>query len=299
MRVPARQQAVRYVHVSRRAEAFILLQCNLNNYVNLIRGHYERSSHVYKEPGATVLVAGATGGVGQIVTAKLLERGYKVKALCRNREKAGLVLTGMDNLELVVADLRDPSTLNGTFQGVDAVACCTGTTAFPSNRWKDNNGPEQTDYHAVRHLVAATPRNVKRFILTTSAGIDRQKQIPFSILNLFGVLKWKLEGEKVLQESGIPFTILRPSRLTDGPYTSYDLNTLLKSTSGSRQDVKLSPRDDQIGEASRIAVAEAIVQALTSPSTVNQKISLMSTEGEGPGQDKEKWEELFQKIVQA
>ncbi len=70
-----------------------------------------------------------------------------------------------------------------------------------------------------------------------------------------GVLKWKLEGEKVLQQSGIPFTILRPSRLTDGPYTSYDLNTLLKSTSGSRQDVKLSPRDDQLGEASRIAVA--------------------------------------------
>jgi hypothetical protein len=72
-----------------------------------------------------------------------------------------------------------------------------------------------------------------------------------------GVLKWKLEGEKVLEESGIPFTIVRPSRLTDGPYTSYDLNTLLKSTSGTRQDVKLSPRDDQIGEASRIAVAGA------------------------------------------
>lgn len=28
--------------------------------------------------------------------------------------------------------------------------------------------------------------------------------------------------------SGLPYTILRPSRLTDGPYTSYDLNTLLQ-----------------------------------------------------------------------
>ena len=28
--------------------------------------------------------------------------------------------------------------------------------------------------------------------------------------------------------SGLPYTLLRPSRLTDGPYTSYDLNTLLQ-----------------------------------------------------------------------
>ena len=56
-------------------------------------------------------------------------------------------------------------------------------------------------------------------------------------------------------QSGLPWTIIRPGRLTDGPYTSYDLNTLLKNTSGSRQDVQLSLKDDLNGEASRIAVA--------------------------------------------
>jgi len=29
----------------------------------------------------------------------------------------------------------------------------------------------------------------------------------------------------------------RPGRLTDGPYTSYDLNTLLKATAGQRRAV--------------------------------------------------------------
>ena len=43
-----------------------------------------------------------------------------------------------------------------------------------------------------------------------------------------GVLKWKKEGERLLQSSGLPWTIVRPNRLTDGPYTSYDLNTLLQ-----------------------------------------------------------------------
>lgn len=31
--------------------------------------------------------------------------------------------------------------------------------------------------------------------------------------------------------------VFRAGRLTDGPYTSYDLNTLLKATSGERRAV--------------------------------------------------------------
>ena len=50
-----------------------------------------------------------------------------------------------------------------------------------------------------------------------------------------GVLKYKRQAEELLEQSGLPWTIIRPSRLTDGPYTSYDLNTLLKATSGTRQ----------------------------------------------------------------
>jgi hypothetical protein len=60
-------------------------------------------------------------------------------------------------------------------------------------------------------------------------------------------------GERELEASGLPYLIVRPNRLTDGPYTSYDLNTLLKNTSGSRQDITLSLRDDLLGETSRIA----------------------------------------------
>jgi hypothetical protein len=59
------------------------------------------------EPGATVLVAGATGGVGQLVTAKLVERGYRVRAMVRDRAKAARTLGEHPLLELVVADARD------------------------------------------------------------------------------------------------------------------------------------------------------------------------------------------------
>lgn len=35
----------------------------------------------------------------------------------------------------------------------------------------------------------------------------------------------------------IYFFYARPGRLTDGPYTSYDLNTLLQATAGERRAV--------------------------------------------------------------
>ncbi|KAG2499927.1 hypothetical protein HYH03_002214 [Edaphochlamys debaryana] len=246
-------------------------------------------------PGDLVLVAGATGGVGQLVTAKLLERGYKVRAVDRAREgrsRAAQLFPGQ-GIEVFPADLRDPATMVGLTQGVAAVACCTGTTAFPSSRWNGNNGPKSTDLVATCNLIDSTPASVKRFVLVSSVGVERFDQLPFSVLNSFGVLKYKREAEKHLEASDLPWTIIRPGRLTDGPYTSYDLNTLLQATAGTRQAVQLSARDDQRGEASRIAVAEAVVQALLVPATANHHYSLCSTEGEGPGKNTEGWAKLF------
>lgn len=81
-------------------------------------------------------------------------------------------------------------------------------------------------------------------------------------MNLFGVLKYKKMGEDFLCNSGLPYTIIRPGRLTDGPYTSYDLNTLLKATAGQRRAVLIGQGDKLAGEVSRLVVAEACIQAL-------------------------------------
>ena len=70
-----------------------------------------------------------------------------------------------------------------------------------------------------------------------------------------GVLKYKRQSEELLMQSGLPYTILRPGRLTDGPYTSYDLNTLLQATAGNRQDIQIAAKDELNGETSRIALA--------------------------------------------
>ncbi|KAJ9558764.1 hypothetical protein OSB04_013378 [Centaurea solstitialis] len=88
------------------------------------------------------------------------------------------------------------------------------------------------DWEGVRNLVSALPRSLTRLILVTSVGVTKSNELPWSIMNLFGVLKYKKMGEDFVRNSGLPYTIIRPGRLTDGPYTSYDLNTLLKATAG-------------------------------------------------------------------
>jgi uncharacterized protein YbjT (DUF2867 family) len=150
----------------------------------------------------------------------------------------------------------------------------------------------------VSHLVSAARQLAAppRFVLVSSIGVTRQGQLPFSILNLFGVLRYKAEGEQTLRESGLPYTLLRPGRLTDGPYTSYDLNTLLKATSGTRRKPVLALDDTSTPkESSRLVVAAAAVAALRSEGAAVGRAFDVGSE-EGPGVvcgDREGWEVLF------
>eukprot|EP00250_Pteridium_aquilinum_P003971 c14228_g1_i1 orf=114-1169(+) len=243
-----------------------------------------------------VLVVGATGGVGQLVLAALLDRGYNARAILRDTKKASAIFgkENMDRMQVFVGDTRNMEKLDAAiFEGVTHVICCTGTTAFPSKRWEGDNTPENTDWHGVRNLIDAVPKTVQRFVLVSSIGVTKFDQLPWNIMNLFGVLKYKKMGEAYLCESGIPFTIIRAGRLTDGPYTSYDLNTLLKATAGTRRRVVIGQGDKLVGEVSRIVVAEACIQALSIDCTCGKIYEVNSVEGDGPGTDQKRWEALF------
>jgi NAD(P)-dependent dehydrogenase (short-subunit alcohol dehydrogenase family) len=157
-------------------------------------------------PGGIVLVAGASGGVGQLAVASLLARGYNVRALVRSAERAASLFGDTSQaqasgaLRIIACDLRDAAALaaSGAAAGVDAVVCATGTTAFPSKRWDNGNGPEATDSVAVGNLVAVAREGspkLARFVLVSSIGVTRTDRLPYLLLNLFGVLKFKAQGE--------------------------------------------------------------------------------------------------------
>jgi uncharacterized protein YbjT (DUF2867 family) len=250
-----------------------------------------------------VLVAGATGGVGQLVVGKLLEKQIPVRVLTRSAEKASRLFA--DQVEVAIADTRQPETLPAAMENITHLICCTGTTAFPSARWnfdinqsgnwlqqasewskiyfdanyrkaKAQNSPEQVDAIGVRHLVAAAPKSLQRFVFVSSCGVERKDKLPYSLLNGFGVLDAKQQGEQAIIQSGLPYTIVRPGRLIDGPFTSYDLNTLLRATTNSKYGVVLGTGDTLTGQTSRIDVAAACVECLNNSATENQTFEIIS-----------------------
>ncbi|MFB2897910.1 CIA30 family protein [Aerosakkonemataceae cyanobacterium BLCC-F50] len=148
-------------------------------FVNCIQrifsGNFKEKSTQFKggKRVGVVLVAGATGGVGKRVVKRLLERGYSVRALVRNVEKAREMLG--NNLELIAGDITKPETLTEeVFQNITAVICCTGARVQPvegdtPNREKYYQGvkfympevvdsPEIVEYQGVKNLVQAAAK---------------------------------------------------------------------------------------------------------------------------------------------
>ena len=319
----------------------------------------KRDEHKRAEKKKIAIVFGATGGVGQLVCAKLLKErknedddGFDtqsseyydvVYAMCRNRatgKETLFVNKGNDDdddekrLRVREVDVREERDVEKALETIMAegnddekgeendgkdvdVVCCLGTTAFPSARWKENNGPEQTDDIATANVIRAAKkicfRNTKkkkgekksRFVMISSVGVTRTDKMPYIVLNLFGVLKYKRKSETYLERlqkenaDDFDFTIIRPGRLTDGPYTSYDLNTLLKATSSERRRVEIKSGDDfDPAETSRIAVADCAVFSASSARAANKAFVIGTKEGDGgPGQEREKWDALFRKSL--
>ena len=78
---------------------------------------------------AKILVFGATGNTGSILTPALLSAGHEVRAFVRNEEKAKSLKDA--GAEIYIGDLDQGDTIDGALEGIEKVYLCTwnGPTA--------------------------------------------------------------------------------------------------------------------------------------------------------------------------
>ncbi len=277
----------------------------------------QNNSEVNSKADALVLVAGATGGVGQLAVARLIAAGYPVRVLTRSAAKAEEMF--VRKVEIAVGDIRDRNTLPAATNGITHLICATGTTALPSARWdfkndlgsnpieqalnwakvyldedfrnaNARNTPETVDAIGVTNLVQAAPKDLQRFVFVSSCGVARKDQLPYSILNAYGVLDAKGKGETAILRSGLPYTIVRPGQLTDGPYTSRDFNSLVQASTDSKLGVVVGTGETLNGQTSRIDVAAACVACLEIEAAKNKAFEIIS-KGDRPSEID--WTSLF------
>jgi uncharacterized protein YbjT (DUF2867 family) len=222
--------------------------------------------------GQTVLVAGATGRTGKHVVSMLLASGAKVKAFSRNIDKAK---AEVPQAQWLKADVKDVASLKGIAKGVDRVVFAIGSNSFRD----PENKPELVDFKGVAALAEqAKAAGAKQFVLVSSMGLS--KADPNATTGFAGVMRYKLDGEKALAASGVPYTIIRPSGLWDKPAGEHGI-ALLKD-------------DIQVGAMiARADVAAVTVQALAAPGALGQTIHCFNI----VASDIHAWKREFPKLV--
>ncbi|MES5816645.1 NAD(P)H-binding protein [Streptomyces sp. RG80] len=148
---------------------------------------------------ARILVTGGTGTLGRQVVPLLRAAGCEVRVLSRGAREGG------DGVEYVVADLL-------TGEGVEAAVAGVGTVLHLAG------GPKGDD-EATRNLVRACVRaEVRHLVYISVVGADR---VPLAWL------RTKLDSERTIAESGIPWTTLRAAQFHDLTLTMIEKMTKL------------------------------------------------------------------------
>jgi len=148
-----------------------------------------------------ILVVGATGQLGGMVTRKLLDAGNAVRILVRRASDYSEIVAA--GAEPAVGDLKDPASLDAACIGVQAVITTANSTARGGT-----DTVESVDRIGNRNLIeAAVQARVRRFIFISNVGADPQSPVPF--------MAAKGETEELLRNSGMNWTIVQPDLFMD------------------------------------------------------------------------------------
>ena len=158
-----------------------------------------------------IIVFGATGSVGRHVVEQALAQGHQVTAFARHPED---LETCSPNLRQFKGDALDPVAVARGVEGHDAVVVALGAGRKGGIRAA-----------GTRHVIAAMKRHgVRRLICqsTLGAGDSRPALNFFWKHVMFGFLLKDAYAdhqsqEELVRESGLDWTIVRPSAFTDEP----------------------------------------------------------------------------------
>ncbi len=184
-------------------------------------------------------VLGAAGATGIPLVEQALAAGHRVTALVRSGQK--LTITN-PNLHIVEGDATDHAAVSEAMNGGDAVISVLGA-----------RGPVMTE--ATRAIVdAAKQKGPERVVMLSSFVAARDRLTPVTKvvtgIAMSSQIKDKTAGEEILRASGLDWTIVYPTKLTNGPKT----------------EARVVPESEKVGASqkiSRAGVASFLLQAAT------------------------------------
>jgi nucleoside-diphosphate-sugar epimerase len=193
------------------------------------------------------LVIGATGFTGSYVVPRLLEQGYHVRCLVRS--PGGLHHLPINEVELVRGDMDDGESLSRALHSVD-VLVNIASIGFG---------------HAPGIVAATLASGVSRALFLSTTAIFTTLNAPSKVV--------REAAESSIQTSGLAYTILRPTMIYG---SSRDRNMCRLVRYVQRWPVIPIFGDGEFLQQPVYVddVAQAVVQALAAPETVNQAYNI-------------------------
>jgi uncharacterized protein YbjT (DUF2867 family) len=143
-----------------------------------------------------ILVTGGTGTLGRLVVPRLREAGREVRVLSRQGREA------VEGVEFVTGDLATGEGVEAAVEGAEIVLHCAGSS----------KGDEVKAENLVR---AASGAGARHLVYISVVGADR---IPVDSRvdgAMFAYFASKLAAERVVADSGLPWTTLRATQFYD------------------------------------------------------------------------------------
>lgn len=135
-----------------------------------------------------ILVLGGTGMLGQPSALKLRKDGFEVRLLARDVEKTRQLFDGA--FEILPGDVTDLASLEDAMSGCQGVLLSVGGAV---------------DQLSAENVAALAPKLGLEHILYLSGSTAKEEN------RWYPMTAQKLNAEKAIRESTVPYTILRPS----------------------------------------------------------------------------------------
>jgi len=219
-----------------------------------------------------ILIVGASGATGRLLTEELLNRGENVKVIVRSPEKLPAAIKNHDNLSIIHASLLDLSDaeLAQHVKGCDAVASCLGHNL----NFKGMFGhPRKLVTDAARRLSDAikanTPEKPTKYVLMNTTGNsnrDLNEPLSFPEKMVVGLLRLLLPPHVDNEQAADYLRIKIGQKDKQVEWAAVRPDGLIDETEVTAYDVHPSPIRSAIfdsGQTSRINVGHFMADLIT------------------------------------
>src|SRR5919107_115823 len=145
-----------------------------------------------------ILVTGGTGTLGRLVVLRLREAGCEVRVLSRSSRETE------DGIEYVTGDLATGKGIEAAVDGVGTIMHLAGSAKGDEDKARNLVRAPSRGVPGAQHLVYISVVGAER--IPVASGVDRA---------MFGYFASKRAAERIVEDSGLPWTILRATQFHD------------------------------------------------------------------------------------